>query len=152
MDRKVLQTCVELIIFLICIALEAVYHRASHHCHQIRILSISLLTTSPPWVTEDIDVRSPYGKSIILGSSLACAGCVELDALLCRSHFEHVQQKLIIPAGSHTDSLRKYSSKTVAGRAMKRLVPPVVLLDAELRNCRALVAHKCYLLLKSKTT
>ena len=152
MDRKVLQTCVELVIFLVCVALEAVHHRASHHCHQVWILSVGLLAASPPRVTEDVDVRSPYGKAVVLSRPLTSAGRIELDALLCRCHVKHVQKEFIIPAGSHTDSLREYGSEAVAGRAVKSLVPPIVLLDAELRNCRAVIAHKRHLLFKCQTT
>ena len=152
MDRKVLQTCVELVIFLVCIALKAVDHRASHHRHQVWILSVGLLAASPPRVTEDVDVRSPYGKAVVLSRPITGAGRIELDALLCRSHIEHVQKEFIIPAGSHTDSLREYGGEAVSGRAVKSLVPPVVLLDAKLRNCRTVITHKSYLLLKGQTT
>ena len=152
MHRKMLQTSVKLVVFRIRGTLEAVHHRASHHCHKVWILSICLLSTSPSWVTEDVDVGSPYCKSMILDRTFTCTGLVELDPLLSGCYFKDILEKIVIPAGSHTDSLREDRGKTISGRSVKCLVPPVILLDAEFRDCGALIVHERHLLFKSKSS
>ena len=110
MDREMLQTCMELVILLIRIALEAVHNGASHHCGQIWILSICLLAASPTWVTENVDVRSPDGKTMIAANAFFITSDAELDSLLGRGDVEHLFEKFIIPARRHTDSLREHLS------------------------------------------
>ena len=151
MDSEMLQTCVELVVFLISIALETVHHRAAHHCHEVWVLSICLLSTSPSWVAKNVDVRSPYSKSVILDRTLSGTRLVELDALLCGCNFEYILKKVLVPAGSHTDSLWEHCRQTVSGRSVERLVPPVILLDAELRDSRAIVTHKRHFLFEGQS-
>ena len=152
MDREMLQTCMELVILLVRIALEAVHYGTAHHCGQIWILSICLLSTSPARVTENVDVRSPYGKTMITAHAFFITSDAELDSLLGRSDVEHLFEKFVIPARRHTDSLREHSRKTVTCRAMKSFVPPIVLADAELRNLRRIIVHEHDLLLHGKSS
>ena len=152
MDREMLQTCMELVILLVRIALEAVHYGTSHHCGQIWILSICLLATSPTRVTEDVDVRSPDGKTMITAHAFFITSDAELDSLLGRSDVEHLFEKFIIPARRHSDSLREHSRETVTCRTMKGFVPPIVLADAELRDLRRIIVHEHDLLLHGKSS
>ena len=152
MDREMLQTRMELVILLVRIALEAVHYGTSHHCGQIWILSICLLATSPTRVTEDVDVRSPDGKTMITAHAFFITGNAELDSLLGRSDVEHFFKQFVIPARRHTYSLREHSRETVTCRAMKSFVPPIVLADAELRDLRRIIVHEHDLLLHGKSS
>jgi hypothetical protein len=152
MDREMLQTCMELVILLVRIALEAVNNGTAHHCGQIWIFSVCLLAASPTWVTEDVDVRSPDGKTMITAHAFFITSDAELDSLLGRSDVEHLFEKFIIPASRHSDSLRKHSRETVTCRTMKSFVPPIVLADAELRDLRRIIVHEHDLLLYGKSS
>jgi hypothetical protein len=129
-DGEMLQTCVELVIFLRAVTLKAVNDCTSHDCSKIRILAISLLSPSPARVTEDIDIRSPYRESVITLYALTFAGNAELDSLFGRSDVENLLEERIIPAGSHTDGLRENGSQTIAGRSVQSLIPPIIIPDA----------------------
>ena len=148
MNGKVLKACMELVMSIVRIALQTVHHRTAHDCGKIRIFSIGLLSSSPPRVTENVYIRSPYGKAMIYLHTLFRRTChIELYTLLRRSHIEDLLQKNIVPARCQTYSLREYRGKAIAGRSVKSLIPPVVLSDAEFRNCWRLIVHQCDLLL-----
>ena len=57
----VLCTCVGLEILVI-VTLHTEYVLYTENCIHERILSVSLLTTAPSWVTEDVHVRTPECK------------------------------------------------------------------------------------------
>jgi hypothetical protein len=46
------------------VALDAFHKRDAKPAGEERILSVSLLATSPPWIAKDIDVGRPDGKSV----------------------------------------------------------------------------------------
>ena len=59
----VLGTSPEFTILCIFRTLQALHNLDSHHACKIRILTISLLTTSPTGITEDVYVRGPYRQT-----------------------------------------------------------------------------------------
>ena len=150
MDGKMLQTCVELIVISFR-TLKSVHHGTAHDSGQIWIFSICLLAASPPRVSEYIDIRCPYGQTVVSCYSVTGTRDVILDALLGRSHVEDFLKKDVVPAGRHAYGLRKYRSKSIAGRAMKGFIPPVVLFYSQFRDCRTFIVDQGYLLLESES-
>ena len=57
----VLSTCVGLVVLLV-VTLHTEYSLHTKYCIQIWVLTASLLTTSPTWVTEDVYVWTPIGQ------------------------------------------------------------------------------------------
>ena len=43
--------------------LQSTYHLGAHYTCQVGIFTVSLLSTSPTRVTEDVDIRSPYRQA-----------------------------------------------------------------------------------------
>ena len=150
MDCKVLQACMKLIVVSLR-SLKSVHHGTAHDSGQIWIFTICLLAASPSRVSEYIDIRCPYGQTVVSCYSVTGTCDVILDALLCGSHVEHFLEKGIVPAGCHAYGLRKYRSKSIAGRAMKSFIPPVILFDSKFRDCRAFIVDQGHLLLESES-
>ena len=148
-DCKMLQACVEFIVIRLR-TLKSVHHGTAHDSGQIWIFSICLLAASPSRVSEYIDIRCPDGQTVVSCYSVTGTGDVILDALLCGSHVEHFLEKGIVPAGCHAYGLRKYRSKSIAGRAMKGFIPPVVLFYSQFRDCRTFVVDQRNFLFKCK--
>ena len=130
--------------------LKSVHHGTAHDSGQIWIFSICLLAASPSRVSEYIDIRCPYGQTVVSCHSVTGTCDVILDALLCGSHVEDFLKKDVVPAGRHAYGLRKYRSKSIAGRAMKGFIPPVVLFYSQFRDCRTLVVDQRHFLFKCK--
>ena len=62
---KVLGTCQQLAILAVVWTLQSAHHGKSHLCCQIGVFAIGLLSASPSWITEDIDVGCPEGETLI---------------------------------------------------------------------------------------
>ena len=67
---KVLGACYSLEIVRV-VAFQTTNHRHTHLSCQVRVFSIGLLSASPTWVTEDVDVGRPVGQATVLGHSLS---------------------------------------------------------------------------------
>ena len=142
----------QLAVFAALRALQTTNHGTPHHRRQVGVLTIGLLTTTPPGVTEDVHIRSPYRQAIELLSTLILTGTlVILSAELCTRGVEHTLQQLRIERRSHTDRLRKHRHIAHVRSTMERLAPPEKLLDAKPLYGRTLVQHQHGLLLKRQT-
>ena len=146
MHGEMFQTCMQLIIFLRTITLKSCHSGTTHHSRQIWILTISLLSSSPSRIAEYIDIRCPHCESMIYVHAFSSTGSVEFDPLLSRCDIEDFLQQHIIPTRRHTYGLREHCSQTVSCRSVQCFIPPVVLADAEFRDCRAFIIDERNLL------
>ncbi len=73
-DSIMFCTSMELVIILV-IALKAIDTGFAHYRCKVRVLSVSLLAAAPSWITENVDIRCPEGKTIVL-LVFASADCV----------------------------------------------------------------------------
>ena len=113
------------------VSLKSLHGCYSHHGSEIWVFSVGLLSAAPPRISEDIDVRSPEGQSVILLVQSLAYGIVILGTRLIRHICEGLKVGLGIECGSHTDRLRIYGSKTGPCNAVKSLVPPVIIRNTE---------------------
>ena len=113
------------------VSLKSLHCSYSHHGSEIWVFSVGLLSAAPSRISEDIDVRSPEGQSVILLVQPLAYGIVILGTCLVRHICEGLKMSLGIECGSHTYSLRIYGGKTGSCNAVKCLVPPVIIRNAE---------------------
>ena len=64
-NSKVLGTSVGLIVLRISWSLQATHYCQTHRTSEVGVFAVGLLTTSPTWITEDVDVWGPECKSLI---------------------------------------------------------------------------------------
>ena len=134
------------------IALQAENDGATHLSSQEWIFTISLLSTSPTRVAEDVDIGSPDRQATV-SLYQTFATCLDiLDTLLGAGDVHHLLQQFGVKRGCHADGLRKDSCHTTACSAMQSFAPPIVFLDTEFGDGATVVHHQGDLLLKGKST
>ena len=116
-------------------SLQAAHHGHAEAAGQEGILPVGLHAASPAGIAENVDVRRPEGQALI---DLDVVGRLEVfDARLVAGSVEDFLHQRLVEARRHADRLREHGRAAVAGDAVQRLAPPVVLLDAQARDGRA---------------
>ena len=122
--RIVLGTCQRLQVFL-SLTLQTAYHGQSHLRSQERVFAVGLLTTSPSWVAEDVDVGRIERQPLILADIVLPACLCVLRACLIAHRREHPVYQVVVEGGGHTHRDGEDRSITTAPHAMQGLVPPL---------------------------
>ena len=156
MDCIMLGTCMSLVILLV-ITLHTLDGLHAHYSRKVWILSWSLLSPSPPRVTEDIDIRTPESKFRIAGvishthtdSEDIVVGTVPVCARFVRNLREYLIDLLRIERSGHADRLR-IDRISILTHTVASLAPPVVGRDSESVDRYGLIHHESDLLLRSK--
>ena len=130
--------------------LQATYNGRTHLGCQIGILTIGLLSTSPSWIAEDVDVRCPIGQAAVDLTRLATLQVfVKERTSLRRGDVAHLLQSLRIERSRHTDGLRKDCYLLFrTSYPMQRLVPPVIGRNTQPGHSGCLMFHQLNLLLQ----
>ena len=150
MNGKVLGASVQLVVFLTSRSLKALHHHHAHPRSQVGVLAIGFDATSPTRVTEQIDRRSPHGKSLItLPCTFSDKLCI-LGTCLIRHYCIYAIHRIGIKRSSHTDRLWKHRCQSGTGHTMQCLIPPVVLFDSQALNRVRHIHRQLSLLLKRK--
>src|SRR5574344_2972561 len=89
MNCKMFGTCMKLVISIFRRPLQSVNDSLPHSAGQERIFSISFLSSSPTWVTKDIDIRSPYCQSLIPSKLLLRRSLAIFPSCLITCCIEH---------------------------------------------------------------
>ena len=131
MYRIVLYTGVRFEIILV-IALHPFYRCCAHHTGKIRVFTARLLATTPPRVTEYINIRTPEGETLMPNttrglclSEFVMVGCIPYGTCFVRYHRVNIILLLCIECCSQRNGLGKYCDVVVAD-AMASLIPPIV--------------------------
>src|SRR5659263_65237 len=132
MDSIMLGAGQELSVFCLCGALQSFYYRNTHPRCKVRIFTIGFLASSPPWITEDINIWCPDRKTqeTLIFLSFPHSFIV-FGPCFVRYGAEDTIYKLIVKRGSHANWLGKNSHTVIIGEAMQRLAPPVKLFYAQ---------------------
>ena len=110
-------------------ALQTAHHGDAHAAGQPRVFAVGLLSASPAWVTEDVDVGSPEGESLVAAYLAAPLGLVVLGACLVADGGKAAIDQCVVPRGGHGRRNGEHGGETVTADAVQRLAPPL-----ELRN------------------
>ena len=114
------------------VALQTVHHGHAHLACQVGVLTVGLLSASPPWVAEDIYVGSPHRETMeSCGGHTAALLLVPFGTCLIAGSCEHPLHQRYVEGGSHAYRLWKNSDVALVGQSMKSLTPPTELSDAE---------------------
>ena len=143
----VLCTSMEFVVLAILGALQTANDSQSHHSRKVRVFAVGFLPTSPTRVAEDIDVRCPNGKPLILTRASRLFVKRVLGTPLVRGCSKYLLHQFRIEGGSHAYRLWENGSNTGAGIAVKRLTPPVITANTQFRDSGRIVDHQRGLLL-----
>ena len=123
------------------VALHATDEGDGHAAGEEGVFSVGFLTAAPAGIAKDVDIRRPEGESEEL-FMLVVTNCL---VVFCTGFggdgLAHSVDELRIPGGGHADDLRKIGGVSGKGDAVKTLVPPKILRDAEARDGGSVIAH-----------
>ena len=72
------------------LSLQTIHHGKSHPRSKIRVLAVGFLSTSPSWVTEYIDVRSPEAQTLVALNVAAFLRLLRLGSRLIAHGSKHL--------------------------------------------------------------
>ena len=127
---------------IIGIALQSSHHRQTHLRSQEGIFAISLLTTSPAGITEDIDIRCPERETLVALDIPTALGLLSLHTCLVAHGRKHLMQQGIIPRGCHRHRDGEHRGIAVAPHTVQGFVPPLELRNTESRDGGRGVHHQ----------
>ena len=132
--------------------LKTAHHSAAHLGSEIGILSIGLLSASPTWVTEDVDIGSPVGQGMEARDILAAAQeFIPLGPSLGADGIEDTLDQRGIERGGHAYGFREIGDIAHVGHTVQGFAPPLETLDAQPGNGRGIIEHEGGLLLQRQT-
>ena len=121
------------------ITLNALDELDADLAREIRVFPVSLLTTSPARVAEDVDVRCPerqaippFGIAIMFGDVV-----VELRATFNADDRSFLMKQSRIPRRSCANRFREDSGDAIVGHAMQGFVPVIISRQTQTRNRRS---------------
>ncbi len=120
-------------------ALHAFDEGAPHASGEERIFAVGLLPAPPARVAKDIDIRRPEGQPVEDAVIALALRLVELGAALGGDDVAHLVDDRRIPRRGHADGLREDGRVAGAGDPVERLIPGLVVGDAEARDGRGKV-------------
>ena len=112
-----------------------------------RIFAISLMTSAPSRVSENVDVGSPESKSLVNVPVIVFCVNVVFCPRLGGGDVSRLFHKFGVKHGSHTDSLRKHCCNARTCKTVETLIPPVIRRNAQSRDRRSIVSKLTRLLL-----
>ncbi len=101
MHGIVLGAGMKLVILVAFAALKSLDHSLAHQAVHIWILAISLLTSSPTRVAEDIDIRRPEGEALVLSYSAVFAGYGVFSTRFVAHRSEHLFDQSVVKRARH---------------------------------------------------
>ena len=126
-------------------SLEAPDHRHAQLSGKIRVFPVGFHAPSPAGVAENVDVRRPERKALILAHMPCLHGLAVLDAGFVAHCGEDAVHQRFVKRGGHADGHGKYGGLSVSGNPVKGLVPPVVRTDSKAFYCLGFVQHeRCF--------
>ena len=121
---------------MLSLALDPLDKRKCELLYQIRILTVGLLASSPPGISEEIDVGRPDGKSLIDIPVFVLCIFVIFGTGFRGNNLSDFSQKLSIKSCTEAYGLGETRSSSASCKAVKALVPPVIFRNVESRDRR----------------
>ena len=150
MHGKVLGAGQQLAILLVR-ALQTVNHGHTHARGEVGILAVGLLTTTPTWIAEDVDVRCPERQALIALDVARTLGLLSFYAGLVADSCKYLFKQRIIERCCHADGDGEHSGVAIAAHAVQRLVPPLELGYAHSGDGGRVVHHQTYFLFECQS-
>ncbi len=130
------------------VALDAGDKGNAQSAGEERVLAVGLLASAPAGIAEDVDVGRPEGQSIKDAVVAFTLGLVIFGPRLRGDDIAHAVDDRGVPGGAHADGLRKHGGIACAGDTVQRLVPRLVVGNAEPGNRGGPVFKLCGLLIQ----
>ena len=111
---------------ILAVSLQSADKTNTQSAGQIGIFSVGFMTSAPPRIAENINVRTPDSQSLINIPVTVAALSVVFCARFIGNHACYLFLQFFIKHGSQTDRLREYGGGTCAGHTVQRFVPPVI--------------------------
>ena len=127
--------------------LQAIYKGFSVFGGQIRIFAVSLMSSAPSRITENIDIGRPEGQPFVYISVIVFCICIILCTSFLGGYIRNLLSQFCIKHSRQTDSLRKHCGYARTRQTVKSLVPPVVCRNAQPFYGRSIVSELRSLLL-----
>ena len=122
------------------IALEPFYKRDSQLFRKVRIFTVSFMSPSPSWITENIYVWRPEGKTFVNVTVFFLGICIVFGTTFGSNGICNLSQKFGVKSGAKSNCLRENCGLSGAGNSVERFIPPVVGGDAKPLDCRCVIA------------
>ena len=123
------------------ISLQSFYKSHPKATGKVRIFPVSLMSTSPPRIPEDIHIRRPECESFVDIPVIFCRISIVFGSSFHRNGIRHLSYKFCIKGGSHSDCLRKHGCLACPCHTMQSFVPPVISRNSKTRNCRCIISQ-----------
>ena len=133
--------------------LQPADHRLAQQTGQEGVFAVGLLAAPPSGITEDVDVRGPKRKPLVLHAAFSRPVRLVVDrAGFSRDDPAHALHALGVERGRKADGLRKDRDLVLrAADSVQAFVPPVVGRNAETFDGRCEVLHLRRLLFGRKS-
>ena len=112
-------------------ALQPPHHGEAHPGCQVGVFAVGLLSASPAWVAEDVDVGCPEGEALVALDVAGAFGLTGLYAGLVADGSEDAVEKGIVKRSRHAHCDGEYGGEAVAADPVESLVPPLELGNAQ---------------------
>ena len=99
-------------------ALQTAHHGDAHAAGQPRVFAVGLLSASPAWVTEDVDVGRPKGKSLVAAYLAAPLGLIVFGACLVAGSGKAAIDQGIVPRGGQGGGDGEHGGEAVTANAV----------------------------------
>ena len=148
-----LRTCPSLTVLAFLRTLQTAYDSRTHHTGKVWILTVGLLSSTPSWVAEDVDIWRPERKAVETSHFVArCHQLVPVSTCLRTGSVEYLIHQIRVERSGHTDWFREVSHIPHIGYSVQSLTPPLESFDTQSGNGWRVVQHQLCLLLEGQAT
>ena len=133
------------------IALQPAHHGKSHLRGEEGVLAVGFLPAPPSRVAEDVDIWCPERQSAVTLHGVVVAGMGVFRPCLVAHGGVDVENQGVVERGGQVHGDGKHRGETIAPHAVKCLVPPFKLGNAETWDGRRAVHHEEHFLIEGKT-
>ena len=143
-DSIVLGTSPQFSVFCCFRTLQTFHHLHAHHGSEIRVFTISFLTSSPTRIAEDVHIGCPHTQAVelLILTTILNHAFVVLCTKLCAGSIKHFEEQVGVERRSHRNGFWEYSYIAHVGSTMQGFAPPEELLDAQSWNSRTFIQHQ----------
>src|SRR5687768_11849761 len=108
------------------IAFQRLAKGNSEAARQVRAFAERLVAAAPARIAEDVDVRAPERKTLVVTAVALAQKLVMLRARLIADRGRDLRHASHVPHRGKADGLRKHGGNTRSSDTVQALVPPIV--------------------------
>ena len=99
------------------------------------------MSPSPSWITENIYVWRPEGKTFVNVTVFFLGICIVFGTTFGSNGICNLSQKFGVKSGAKSNCLRENCGLSGTGNSVERFIPPVVGRNPKSFDCRCVIAQ-----------